>query len=302
MSFDATVRNNFEHSAEGHKRFEGVPREYETRTFEGPDGCSVSVVPERGGIVTSLRLKGGKEILHLDPDTLQDRDKNVRGGIPILFPFFGPVTEGIRKRFPGLDKQHGFARDSDAWSGQELPGGGFRETLTSDEGTKRVFPFGFVLSLEASFDEEGTVTITQSVTNTGNEDLPVSMGLHPYFAVPHDRRSELKFDFEGGDIIANNIEKWTNNGTTMIDNPGTFRMSVPGLGVLVMEISPEYSHILVWSSGPDAEYVCIEPVMRPVGGLVDDPALVGPGKTLTARITYRLKSEEGSDTSAVPAE
>ena len=59
-----------------------------------------------------------------------------------------------------------------------------------------------------------------------------------------------------------------------------------------MEISSEYKHILFWSKGPGEDYICIEPVMRPVGGLIDDPALVAAGKTLVARVTYRLEPEE----------
>lgn len=263
---------------------------FETRTFEGVEGTAVSVSPERGGIITSLRL-AGREILFMNPETFSDPSKNVRGGIPILFPFSGPATEGICERFPGLTKQHGFARTSKAWRLEELPNG-FRETLENDATTKETYPYDFRLSVSTEIGDDGSVTIAQDVLNTGDRDMPVSMGFHPYVRVACDRRREMEFDFEGGEKVSEEFEHWTNGGTTNIGNPGTLRVRIPDLGTLVMEVSPEYRHVLVWSEGPESDYVCIEPVMRLDGGLVDDPAIVGPGEMLSGMVTYRLETEE----------
>lgn len=262
---------------------------FEIRTFEGPSGSAVSVSPERGGIITSIRLSG-KEILFMNPETFRDPSKNVRGGIPILFPFSGPATDGIRKRFPGLDRQHGFARNADRWSLEELPEGGFRETFESDDETKRMFPFEFRLSVEVRFGADGAVTIVESVTNDGTEPMPVSPGLHPYFRVDHGRRADIAFDFEGGDRVKGEYGIWTNSGTTVIDNPGTLRVRMPGRGTIAMEVSPEYRKILVWSAGPDADYLCIEPVLRGDGGLVDEPRMIAPGESFSIPVTYRLET------------
>ena len=51
------------------------------------------VVPERGAICSRLRL-GPSEMLFLDPATLADAKKNVRGGIPLLFPIAGKPDPG----------------------------------------------------------------------------------------------------------------------------------------------------------------------------------------------------------------
>lgn len=64
------------------------------------------IVPERGGIVTEFKV-GDKRILYLDEETLEDLEKNVRGGIPILFPQAGSLSE--TSKYPL--KQHGFARN-----------------------------------------------------------------------------------------------------------------------------------------------------------------------------------------------
>jgi galactose mutarotase-like enzyme len=74
----------------------------------------VELVPARGALVTRLAV-AGVELLYLDRATLADPSKNVRGGIPILFPFAGRL-EGDRFTAvrpggaPKIKKQHGFCR------------------------------------------------------------------------------------------------------------------------------------------------------------------------------------------------
>ena len=68
------------------------------------DEALAEVVPERGAICSRLRI-GGSEVLYLDPATLADPTKNVRGGIPVLFPIAGKPDPGSAL------KQHGFARN-----------------------------------------------------------------------------------------------------------------------------------------------------------------------------------------------
>jgi len=75
---------------------------------------SVEVVPERGALVTALRV-GSHDVLYLDRDTLADPAKNVRGGIPLLFPFAGKLADETLTLTGTKMKQHGFARNR-AWS------------------------------------------------------------------------------------------------------------------------------------------------------------------------------------------
>ena len=69
--------------------------------FELTDGdAAATVVPERGGLVTRFAV-GARELLYLDPATLADPTKNVRGGVPVLFPFAGrppPGSDEPRRR------------------------------------------------------------------------------------------------------------------------------------------------------------------------------------------------------------
>src|SRR5579862_6316835 len=90
---------------------------------------TVTIVPGRGAIVTRFRV-GDRELLYLDEATLRDRTKNVRGGVPVLFPSPGRLNgdrfeQGGRS---GSMKQHGFARDA-AWDVLAVDGGAGRATL-----------------------------------------------------------------------------------------------------------------------------------------------------------------------------
>ncbi|OGI95154.1 hypothetical protein A2917_00670 [Candidatus Nomurabacteria bacterium RIFCSPLOWO2_01_FULL_42_17] len=264
-------------------------RAVKIETITTPEGNQVSFCPERGGIITSIKFKG-KEILYLDEATLQNPKVNVKGGIPILFPNAGPL-EG--PQYPNL-KQHGFARDSSRWKTKKSKKG-FRETLTSSEETKKMFPVDFRLSIDANFRENGSFSVDQEVENLeDNEELPLSMGLHPYFKVPQDKKSEIKFNFDGGKFIEEQIEVWANGKAISIDNPkvkdsnAVMEVVIPGLGTLVIDASPEFRKIWIWSM-PGKDFVCVEPVMRNKGGLVVDPEKVKPGETFHSRVNFRLK-------------
>ena len=157
-------------------------------TIFGPHDGKVSYYLERGGIITSLQLHG-EEILYMDENTLKDIKVNIKGGIPILFPNAGPLSEN--SNFPVL-KQHGFAREM-KWK-KEKTENGFREILVSDEETKKMYPYNFRFSMIGNFEEDGSFTLVQEVENMGEDkEIPISMGLHPYFKVPNDEKNNIKF-------------------------------------------------------------------------------------------------------------
>ena len=256
-------------------------------TVKMSDGSEVSYCPERGGIITSIKLQG-REILYLDEETLKDIKTNVKGGIPVLFPNAGPIQS---PQFPDL-KQHGFARNS-KWTAQKGEST-FMQTLKANEDTKKVFPFDFLLSVGGQLNKDGSFSLTQSVQNTGQEAMPVSSGLHPYFRVPNEEKKNIKFNFKGGDLVEQNIAQWANDKAFKIDNPkvddpnAVMEVVIPSVGTLFIDASKEYRRIWIWSL-PGKDFVCIEPVMRDSGGLVNDPEIVLPGSTIQAKVNIRLK-------------
>lgn len=263
------------------------PNKLKIETVKTLDGGEVSYCPERGGIITSIKLHG-KEILYMDEATFQDTKLSVKGGIPVLFPNAGPIQS---PRFPDL-KQHGFARDF-RWQAQKW-GSSFLQTLRANNDTKKIFPYNFKLSLGGQFDEDESFSIAQVVENTGAEVMPISMGLHPYFRVPHDAKKDIKFNFTAGDLVEQNIEQWANGVAFKIDNPkvidptAVMEVVIPSLGTLIIDASPAYQRIWVWSL-PGKDFVCIEPVMRDTGGLVNNPEEVQPGAVFKAEVNIKLK-------------
>ncbi len=262
--------------------------------IQSPENGEAAFFPERGGIITSLKLKG-KEILYMEDETLFNPDVNVKGGIPVLFPNAGPLSEN--SLFPKLP-QHGFARNA-KWQ-SEVVGDGFKETLRATEASLEQYPYDFDFSLMGSFNKTGSFSLKQEVLNKESEkELPLSMGFHPYFVLPGEgdsavKKAKIRFDFPGGELAEAQIEKWANGKPISIDNPRVtdpncdMTITIPDLGRLTINASPEYQKIWIWSL-PDKDFVCIEPVMRNKDGLVNDPLLVKPGETFSAVIEFSLE-------------
>lgn len=259
---------------------EGMPAQETIRRGEN----SMAVAPLRGGIISSLTL-GGRELLYMKQETFADPTKNVKGGIPVLFPNAGPVDD---PRF--YLKQHGFARTSDEWA--YIPGHdghSFKEVLDTPASVD--YPYESTVMIEAALQEDGSARITQTALNRGSEPMPVAMGLHPYFAVPAGRKAEVRFDFPGGEVAGKESAVWMEGGTVSIDNPGTpLTVHIPGVGTLTLQVSPEFKKIWVWSL-PGEDFICIEPVMRDVNGISTDPELVAPGASVSGTLSIQFAPE-----------
>jgi len=260
---------------------------FKIETLKGPNCGEVSYYPDYG-VIFSVKLNG-KEVLHFDKAMFEEKKGRVKGGIPPLFPNAGPITENTN--FPGLP-QHGFARDS-KWQTEKIVNG-FRMNLFANEETKKMYPYNFIFSTSGVFNDDGSFTLIQEVENLEDKkDMPVSFGLHPYFKVPNEEKNNIKFNFEGGKFIEENIEVWANGKAISVDNPKTkdpsaiIEISVPSIGKLVIDASVEYKKIWVWSM-KDKDFICIEPVMRDKNGLVDDPEKVKPKATFLSNVNIKL--------------
>jgi len=260
-------------------------------TIRDSRGNEVSFSPERGGIITGIKLNG-KQILYLDEETFNDVSVNVKGGIPVLFPNAGPVTDSKLN-------QHGFARES-KWK-TEMIENGFKETLSSDEKTIETYPYNFILSVVGKFEENGSFTLQREIENNEKDkEMPISDGFHPYFNLVGEgdsftKKRQIKFDFDGGQLIEKQIEDWANGKAISVDNPKlkdpntVIKIFIPSLGVLVIDASIEYKKIWVWSM-PGKDFVCIEPVLRDPNGLIDNPEKIRPGTTVKASVNFKLES------------
>ena len=262
---------------------------FKKETLEHVSGNTATFSAERGGLITSLKLQG-KEVLYLDEETFNNKESNVKGGIPVLFPNAGPVPDDLKTEELKNLKQHGFAREV-PWN-SVVHANGFTQVLESSTKTKESYPYDFKLSLEGTFEDNNSFTVNQIIENKEAEkELPVSSGLHPYFAVPLEEKKNIEFDFEGGDVVKEKFEIWANGKAVSIPNPGTqMKITIPTIGTLVLEASKEYERIWVWSM-PEKDFICVEPVMRDKGGIVTNPTNIKPGESVTARFNINLLTE-----------
>lgn len=246
----------------------------------------VALAPARGGMVTRFRV-GETTVLHMDADTLHDQTKNVRGGIPILFPAAGRLRDDQLidgdKRYPM--RQHGFARNLPwAIADQSTTDGAHMVLeLGANDTTRAQFPFEFRLSFGYHL-ADGRLTITQRFANLSDREMPIAPGLHPYFHLPDDRKGEARvltdatsaWDQRAGkavtlrdpvDLTADEVD------LHLLDHwPRTVRLVRPGDADLDLALGVPDRVLVIWTKrGQD--FVCVEPWTAPVNALNEGKGL-----------------------------
>jgi galactose mutarotase-like enzyme len=255
----------------------------------------VEVAPQRGGLVTSFQIDG-RELLYMEPASLADASKNVRGGIPVLFPSPGKLRgdafsyEGKR----GAMKQHGFARNL-PWKLSETT-----LILDADAQTRAQFPWDFQYRLTLGL-HRNRLRLGIAVQNTGAEVLSFGLGFHPYFALENkvaatiDTRASTIFDnvtkevkpFTGFDFTRKEQDLY------LLDHGSTQSALHYGDGTrLEVRASQEFTRWVVWSLA-DKDYVCIEPWTSPPDALNTGEGLLqlAPGATHEAWVELELLRE-----------
>ena len=247
----------------------------------------VVLAPSRGGMVTRFDVDG-EPVLFLDEATLRDTTKNVRGGIPVLFPIAGKLagdtlTLGAAS-FPM--KQHGFARNLPWKVEAENAGDDACVTLVlrDDDKTRAQFPFSFALTFTYRL-REGALRIEQRFENTGEQPMPIQPGVHPYFALPDERKREARMftdatrawdnkagqpvTIRGGiDLVGDEID------LHLLDHrPREARLQRPGMRNVTLRFGDDQKVLVVWTvRGRD--FVCVEPWSRAANALNEDKGIV----------------------------
>ncbi|MDD5213785.1 MAG: hypothetical protein PHG82_05155 [Candidatus Gracilibacteria bacterium] len=232
------------------------------------EGTSISHIPERGGLITSIKL-AFEEILFLNEETLHNLEKNVRGGIPVMFPNAGPLRENSLYNL----SQHGFARNK-SWNSEKISDTKFMMFLESDSQTKEVFPFDFRIEIISEIISDKIVKITQKIVNTGSIDLPSRVGLHPYYFVRNDDKKDLKILL--GEKLLEDYS-FINGETVYLDNPGSIQVIFPDGKTLELNYDSSYKKLWIRSEiGKD--FICIEPVYGDEDALLDNPLILKSGE------------------------
>lgn len=161
-----------------------------TARLPSGDSCQVNLF---GATVTSWRTSDYKEQLFLSTAAKLDGSKPIRGGIPLVFPVFGPPPKDHET---GKLPQHGFARNN-YWeflgkSSSENTGGRSDDSIKLDFGlsslmlddatkSKWGYAFGLVYSVTLSKNKLETQLVVQ---NKGSESFEFQCLFHSYLNVP----------------------------------------------------------------------------------------------------------------------
>lgn len=220
---------------------------------------------------------GGRELIwEGDPRHWSDR-------APILFPVVG-ASSGGAVRVGGQAypmPQHGFARRL-PFTLAERSEARARLVLADTPETRAAYPFAFRLEVEAEL-EEAALALTFTVANTGEAELPFSLGFHPAFPWPFDGgdREAYAVRFEAaetarlpdvvpGGLLAPGGRRLPLDGTRLALDPAMFtealcvlgaesrslRFVAPSGAAIGMAVE-NFPHLALWTR-PDAPFLSLE--------------------------------------------
>ena len=137
-----------------------------------------AVVSVHGGTVLSWRAEG-KERLFMSSKAIVDGTRAIRGGIPLVFPQFGP---GTNRRFTDLP-QHGIARLM-RWQVASCDGASAVLTTSSSDHPEYavIYPHSFAMRLTLTI-EPSNLHVQVQVFNTGPERIDCDFLFHTYLLV-----------------------------------------------------------------------------------------------------------------------
>jgi galactose mutarotase-like enzyme len=235
-------------------------------------GSTVSVRPDRGALVSRLRVDG-VEVLYLDEATLELPSGAVRGGVPLLFPFAGELPNG-RLVATGTDMpRHGFGRRK-AWQVTGRTASAITMRLAPDADTRRHYPFEFDVAQVVTATPRG-VRIDLHVENRDAQPLPIAPGWHPYFPCPAAqklaclRQMLTESDLSSLDPVACDVNLQAPDARMDFD--------LPDLGRVSLTFCKALKTLEVWTL-PEQDFVCIEPWVGPSNTInTPDRVTVAPG-------------------------
>lgn len=263
-----------------------APDPLESIALEDTDsGATVKVAPTRGGLVTRFAV-GDTDVLFMDDASLQDAAKNVRGGIPVLFPSPGRL-EGdawTQSGHTGKLLQHGFARNL-AWETvgtSESGSAACTLRLGYGNATRELWPWNFMLEHRVSL-RGSTLRIDQRVENRSDTAMPFGLGFHPYFRVPQADKGQARIETRARRAFDNVSKRYVEvHGIDLrqreVDlhlqdhDSSENALSLPG-GTVHIRCSDSYRRWVVWTlEGRD--FVCLEPWTSPGNALNTGEGLI----------------------------
>lgn len=150
-----------------------------------PDAAEAEVYLH-GGHVTHFQPRGAAPVLFLSAESRFGPTAAIRGGIPVIFPWFGARADDPKA------PAHGFARTAE-WEVEsiERAGGGVTAVLrlAADAATRATWPHRFVL--RERIDVGPALALALEVENTDSAPFGFEAALHTYFAIGDVREASV---------------------------------------------------------------------------------------------------------------
>lgn len=249
--------------------------------------ANVLGVNSQGGYVTTWAVKHDNE----QTDVLYVGTEIKRTGIPILFPRFGKGGE-----LPN----HGFGRDC-KW----LVGSGSADNVSlilTDKNitpeSAKLYPYAFEAVISCQLLSIPGFTYQLQVKNTGATSLPISPGIHPYWAISHQAKQLIKTNGIPG-FDASQIDWDTNPPDNRYDYQGAVTLQFPEHKLVIEDITvsgPVIKKIVVWSQKPDLpdhNFVCFEPVCGNDMAFYENPIMVEPNNSWNMKLQFIVEDNHG---------
>lgn len=263
----------------------------------------LKVVPERGGIITGFGVEG-EETLFINKETLYHAEKNIRGGIPILFPISGQLDNGEYEWNGKIYhmKNHGVARNN-PWEVIATKADEEQASITlrlkSNAETKIEFPFDFELIFTYTLTTEG-LDVHQQYMNHSDASMPMYPGFHPYFKTTHKDLSyitDAKTYLDYNDMAVKEIE----GRLDLADKKESFALLDATKKEIAFELPDrkktisltygnEFNYVVLWTE-KGQDFVCVEPWMALTNELnrKEELVMVKPGETLRTTLNISVK-------------
>jgi D-hexose-6-phosphate mutarotase len=140
-----------------------------------------------GAHVALFQPRGQKPVLFMSGKSMYEAGKAIRGGVPVIFPWFGPHATDMTA------PAHGVARlaEWELQSTEQLADGTVVIVLElgPSELSRKYWPHDFRLKYRASLGT--TLEMSLTVNNTGSTPIRFEEALHTYFAVSDIRQCSV---------------------------------------------------------------------------------------------------------------
>ena len=247
-----------------------------------------------GGQLISAQIFDNEDVFYLSP--CMNKNANIRGGVPIIFPQFGNC---------GPLKKHGFARDLNWFevSSYKIGKDVFATySLNINKHSSNNWGFDAQLFLTLILVKNSSLTINLKVFNNGEKSFTFSGGLHPYFALKS--RKDVKIsgldnvEFIDTDPLCTTFDL---NGESGFERLFLSKTDISLYnGYRYLNLTAEgFDNWMIWNPGkigvknihnlPDKDwdkFICIEPLVS------NQPVILDPNQFFNGKLMIKFSESK----------